>query len=697
MRVLSGETAAVFARRLWEKTRGRLRSISREIRANWRLFAIDLVLVFVSLLLAFALRFEADMERMDGQEIWTLATTGLVVAAVIFPIWRLYRLDCRSTSLRDLVDLAQAVCVAILASICVLFMASMLDQSPRSVFVIQFLTLAPMMALVRLYHRRSDFIATRRSESDVATSQRLPVLLVGTGTPCDLFLRKLGRETDCAYRPVGIIDNRPKTAGLFFHNTPILGSLSEIESAVSGLRGTPDFPKRIILTEPLGSIATEDSRALIEWAETSGVAVSKLPDLAHLKSVEQDGGVELQPIELTDLLNRPQNVIDRKRLEAMADGRRILVTGAGGSIGSELVRQLSKLGPSELVLIENGEYNLYAIETELRHAGIDIPVSAYIADVRDRRRVLSIFEAHRPEIVFHAAALKHVPMVERHPCEGVLTNIIGTRNIAAAARAVESLAMVQISTDKAVNTTNVMGASKRVAEMYCQALDIEGVDRGASQTRFMTVRFGNVLGSSGSLIPLFQKQIAAGGPLTVTHPDMQRFFMTIREAVELTLNASSYGLADGAGQGEIFVLDMGEPIRIMDLAKRMIRLAGLRPDEDIEIKIVGMRPGEKLFEELFDRKESRKACAVPGVMTATSMRVDVDLLEDAILQLEFAARRQKAVEVVTRLRDLVPGYVGGSEWRDLPVEAPRLVAKKPLAAASPAAPAIPFVARGGAA
>ena len=323
--------------------------------------------------------------------------------------------------------------------------------------------------------------------------------------------------------------------------------------------------------------------------------------------------------------------------------------------GSELTRQIAAFGPSEIILIDSTEFNLYSIDLELSEKFPDVSRTMYLCSIRDAHRVNEIFARHQPELVFHAAALKHVPMVELNPCEGILTNAIGTKNVAEAAKRCGVLAMVQISTDKVVNPTSVMGLTKRLAELYCQALDI-GESENTAGSRFMTVRFGNVLGSSGSLIPLFQRQIARGGPLTVTDANMTRYFMTIREAVELTLHASAHGLEKKLGLGQIFVLDMGAPIKILDIARRMIRLAGHTPDEDIKIKIVGCRPGEKLYEEIFDKFEQRVESSVAGVFGAVPVPVPLEKLRKALRKLAAAAEVGDVDKVFATVADVVPCY-----------------------------------------
>ncbi len=369
--------------------------------------------------------------------------------------------------------------------------------------------------------------------------------------------------------------------------------------------------------------------------------------------------IELRPVAIEDLLNRPQVPLDREGMARLIQGRRVIVTGAGGTIGSELARQLATLGPDLLILLDNGEYALWQIDLELAESSPHVPREALLVDIRDEARLRAVFEQLRPELVFHAAALKHVPMVEANPLEGLLTNAAGTRHVADAARAVHARAMVLISTDKAVNPTSVMGASKRLAEMYCQALDIAARATGAGM-RCVTVRFGNVLGSTGSVVPLFQRQLARGGPLTVTHPDMRRYFMTVREAVGLVLQASVIGTGDAvlptARDGGIFVLDMGQPVKIVDLARQVIRLAGLRPDEDVEIRFTGLRPGEKLNEELFHGKEPPTPTGYPGLLMAAPRTADPAIVGRAMEELGAACRNGQARLALTLLGRLIPEF-----------------------------------------
>jgi O-antigen biosynthesis protein WbqV len=351
-------------------------------------------------------------------------------------------------------------------------------------------------------------------------------------------------------------------------------------------------------------------------------------------------------------LGRAQTRLDRNAMKALVASRRVLVTGAGGTIGGELARQIAALEPASLVVLDVSEYALYRIDAELGEGWPQLPYEAVLADVRDRVALATLFARVSPELVFHAAAIKHVPIAEAFACEAVLTNVLGTQQVADLAREHGAKAMVQISTDKAVNPSNVMGATKRLAEAYCQALDREA----AGGTRFMTVRFGNVLGSTGSVVPLFQRQLEAGGPLTVTDPDMTRYFMTTHEAVELVLHASAMGL-DSAGEvGGIYVLEMGQSVRILDLARQMIRLAGLHPDEDIAIEITGIRPGEKMHEELFHDREHLVETAHEGIRLARPRAADLATLAAAIEALKTTAERHEDLEVRAALVQAVPEY-----------------------------------------
>ncbi|MDX6752460.1 nucleoside-diphosphate sugar epimerase/dehydratase [Geminicoccaceae bacterium 1502E] len=616
--------------------------------------AHDLVVAALSFAMAVILRFgttELGPERIDalvqGVPLFTL------VAGLCFLYFGVHREVWRYASTSNLLTIMQASTVAVLVFFLISFTVDRTHGIPRSVPLIQWFVLIVMLGGPRFLYR---LLVQYRGRQNAEGMGPIPVLLVGAEEGAALFLRALQHETRQLYRAVGILDMVRGDRGRQILDVPVLGTVEELPRALRQLEVRGLRPQKIVVTVPLGG---ERMRELVTQAERHKLTVCRLPSLTDFRQAFDDGRLELRPVQLEDLLGRPQVVLDQAAIDALVHGRRVLITGAGGSIGSELVRQIARLGPARLVLMDSGEYNLYAIDHEIAARHTELPRAALLCDVRDRERVARIFAEHQPELVFHAAALKHVPLVELNPPEGVLTNVMGTRNIADAALACGALAMVQISTDKAVNPTNVMGATKRLAEFYCQALDLEAPTlaiKGRPPTRFMTVRFGNVLGSSGSVVPMFQKQLEQGGPLTVTHPDIKRYFMTIREAVELVLQASAHGIRDDAARGRIFVLDMGEPVRIVDVARQMIRLAGLEPEKDVAISIVGLRPGEKLYEELFDTAEQRLPAVVPGVMGAVFRSIEIERLLRAFEELGEAARQGDEAAIRAVIARIIPGY-----------------------------------------
>ena len=493
-------------------------------------------------------------------------------------------------------------------------------------------------------------------ESPTRTGEAQSVLLAGAGEGADLFLRALAADRAAPWQVVGLLSLGRSQTGRRIQGHPILGGLDEAASVLARLRAEERLPASVVVTEP--DFAGPRLAVLMEVAEREGLRVFRAPRLTALDPAGGAAVAELKPVVIEDLLNRPQVPLDRAGMARLIQGSRVLVTGAGGSIGAELARQVAGLGPELLVLLDNGEYALWQIDLELAEQCPAVARRAVVADVRDAGRIAAVMADLRPDLVFHAAALKHVPIVEANPLEGILTNAIGTRIVADAARAAGARAMVVISTDKAVNPSSVMGASKRLAEMYCQALDIAG--RGAM--RCVTVRFGNVLGSTGSVVPLFQRQLARGGPLTVTHPDMRRYFMTVREAVGLVLQASVVGSdAAAPAQGGIFVLDMGEPVKIVDLARQMIRLAGLRPDIDVAIRFTGLRPGEKLYEELFHGQEPPVPTGHPGLLMATPRTSDPAIVGRGLDELAASCLAGQGRIALAQLARLVPEFTHNAD------------------------------------
>lgn len=521
--------------------------------------------------------------------------------------------------------------------------------------VIHALVLLVMLVGSRLtYQRWRLWRRQRRARGGQAGQYR--VVLVADGRSADLFLH----AASAPMAVTGMVVNGAHRRGRRIHGVPVLGTMEELDTVLARLCRTKAQPSPLLIVDPCckgTALAT-----VLRTAQAHGVQVRRMPDIAAVTAPEWS---ELYPVEIEELLNRPPVAPDFGRLADMLRGRRVLVTGAGGSIGMELVRQIARYAPASLILLDNGEYALWRIDVDLSEQAPQVPRHIVIADVRDPQRIEQVFAQYRPELVFHAAALKHVPMVEDNPCEGLLTNIEGSRVVADAARRHGTRAMVQISTDKAVNPSSIMGASKRVAEMYCQALDIMA-RRDGTDLRCITVRFGNVLGSAGSVVSLFRHQIERGGPLTITDPDMERYFMTVAEAVALVLQASACGLDSRPGEGEIddmlrmggiFVLDMGQPVRIVDLAHQMIVLAGLRPGQDIEIRFTGARRGEKLSEDLFHQREVPRPTGCRGLRMATPRTVDLALATSIMDAIVRACRTGDDRTALALLKELVPEFV----------------------------------------
>jgi FlaA1/EpsC-like NDP-sugar epimerase len=632
-------------------------------------FVHDVVMAAVSFALALYLRVGADITQFDIALTILYGVAFTAIAAVVFLITGLYRGIWRYASLPDLFNIARAATLTELIFLPVMFLFTRLDALPRSFLLIDWLVLIALLGGPRLGYRVFKDRGLDHLLDHSGRAASVPVLLIHTRDGADTFIRETVRDRNGVFRVVGMLSDTPSRVGRQIYGVPVLGTIDALETVVAALDRRGRRPQKLVITaQGLDGAAV---RRLLDRADALAIPLAALPRLTEFRQTRADDmpGTAIeqaQPIAIEDLLGRPQAVLDRDAMTRLIGDRCILVTGAGGTIGSELVRQIAAQSPARLILVDNSEFLLYAIDIELRERWPDIAIRPVLADVRDRVRIAAIIAAERPQIVFHAAALKHVPMVESNPIEGVLTNVIGSRNVAEAGRAHGAHLVVMISTDKAVDPASVMGATKRVAEGICQALDLDEARRPrrpiATGTRFVTVRFGNVLGSTGSVVPLFTRQLAAGGPLTVTHPQVSRFFMTVREAVELVLEASATvpqadGMTDdGEARGKIFVLDMGEPVKIIDLARQMIRLAGLRPERDIAITYIGLRPGEKLHEVLFHEAESPVPTGNPALRLAAPRAADYAVLARSIDELEEHARAGREERVLDLLRRLVPEY-----------------------------------------
>jgi O-antigen biosynthesis protein WbqV len=567
----------------------------------------------------------------------------------MFPLFSLNSGAWRYASLLDVLSIVKAVTainVVFLAGHFILFRGLYL---PRSSLVMTWFIMIVGLGGPRLAYRlwKERGLSARFFDTSGIRVPVETVVIYGFTDNADLFIRD-ARRSHHGVHIVGLVDDKSKNRGRQLHGVKVLGALSDLpEIARRAELGAMPINQLIVAK---AQVPPAELAAVVEVAAPLKIAVKRLPDISRAGDLGE-APIEVLPVSLEDLLGRHEIRLDIDEVARLIEGRCIAVTGAGGSIGSELVAQIASFRPKRLILIDAGEFNLYTVGRRMadQHPGVE--TVERVADVRQRARIMAIFDEWRPEVIFHAAALKHVPIVEENPLEGIETNLLGSRNVADAALSCGAAAFVMVSTDKAVNPTNVMGATKRAAEAYCQALDLT-----QAGTRFMTVRFGNVMGSAGSVIPLFQNQLSRGGPLTVTDPDITRFFMTIPEASRLILHAAGHGIADRAAEGQIFVLDMGEPIRITELAERLIQLAGLRPHKDIRIEYTGLRKGEKLYEELFGEGETREDTGLPGLLIARSRVSDVAFLRARFEAIAQAVAAGDARAAVALLSEVVPEF-----------------------------------------
>jgi len=602
-------------------------------RRRLLVFGLDVVLIGLAFVFAFLLRFDFTVPPA----LLPLFRQGLLVSLLIKPLVflfsGLYRNLWRYASLQDGVEIAKVVTASTIISGFVLMYLRHFAPYPRSIFILDWFLLLAMIMSSRLVWRvyRETVIMPRRN----TVGQR--TLIVGAGEAGSLLLKEIRRQQDSAFNIVGFVDDDPQKAGMKLHGITVLGTTKELARLI-GSHSIED----VIIAIP--TAAGNAMRDIVKSCEHCKVRFKTLPAISDI--IEGKISIsQIKDVDICDLLGRDPIELDQAAIRKYLEGKRVLVTGAAGSIGSEICRQVARFSPAKLVLLDSAETPLYQIEKELSATYPDMRLVPVLADIRQSGRLDYVFETFLPEVVFHAAAYKHVPMIEYNPAEAVTNNILGTRLLAEKASTFGVDNFVMISTDKAVNPTNIMGASKRAAELFVQALARE------SRTHFTTVRFGNVLGSNGSVIPLFKEQIAAGGPVTVTHPDVIRYFMTIPEASQLVLQAGCIG-----NGGEIFVLDMGEPVKIVDLAEELISLSGLTPYEDIEIVFTGLRPGEKLFEELLVAGEGVKPTVHHKIKVLESVEYDLRAITTAVDRLARAAASADTREVMDSLQQLVPEF-----------------------------------------
>ncbi|WP_094603875.1 UDP-N-acetyl-alpha-D-glucosamine C6 dehydratase [Sporomusa silvacetica DSM 10669] len=591
------------------------------------LIMMDMVIVAAAPFIALFLRFEGAVEQ-NYYSLFLSFLPGIILLRLLtFYAFGLYHRLWRYASISELLAIISAVSISSL--FITIYMYATGANIPRSIPFLNWIIVILLIGGSRLCIRVLHFIRTNNNRQDTRT------LIVGAGDAGAMIAREIGQRYYDTKKLVGFIDDDTYKVKRSLFGATVLGNRQDIECIVNKYQ-----VNEIIIAIP--SLKGAELRAIVQVCKLTGCKVKTVPGIYELI----DGKVTLQQlrdVDLEDLLRREPVNLDLDQIASYIRGKRVLVTGAGGSIGSELCRQLTKLEPSQLILLGKGENSIYEIDRELREKHGNLKLEPIIADVRDASRINQLFDRFRPQVVFHAAAHKHVPLMEAQPEEAVRNNVFGTKNVAEAACRTDTEMFIMISTDKAVNPTSVMGATKRVAELIVQSMN------GKGRTRFSAVRFGNVLGSRGSVIPLFRRQIAKGGPITITHPEMKRYFMTIPEATQLVLQAGS--MAQG---GEVFVLDMGEPVKIVDMARDLIELSGLVPGKDVEIKYTGLRPGEKLFEELLTAEEGTSSTRHEKIYVANLKLVNEKRLQEALTVLQTGVHTGD--KVVHIIEEIVPSY-----------------------------------------
>lgn len=619
---------------------------------NFIATAHDIIMAALSFLLAVYIRLGDELIADSFPYLFTGMIIFTAVSAIVFLYMRLYRGSWRYASMRDLSTIVKAVTLSILIFALLMFVFNRLSGLPRSVLFINWMVLLMLLGGPRfIYRALKDH--TLNWNFTLKEVNKIPVLLIGAGDAAEQFIRNSQRNFDSPYEVVGLVDDDPTQKGRTIHRVNIYGDTQIIPTIIKKLSRKGQKPQKIIISDE--DLSGPGMRNLVDIADGLGIPLARLPKLSEFKQGISEK-INIRPIAVEDLLGRSQHVLDRKAMRELVEGKSVLITGAGGTIGGELTRQISSYNPSKLVIVELSEFNSYQIERELRASFPFLALNCVLGDVRDESHIENIFTKYKPELVFHAAAVKHVPIAEYNIEETILTNVFGSRNIAEACIKHKAQAMVMISTDKAVNPTNVMGASKRLAESYCQALGRQEKKEADHTTKFITVRFGNVLGSTGSVVPLFNEQLARGGPITVTDPEMTRYFMTVREAVELVLQASVLGRDMQDKQEYIFVLDMGQPMKILDLALQMIKLAGLKPYSDIDIVYTGLRPGEKLYEELFHLSENIVETSHKGIFLASPRQIDLETLKTSLSSLYEICKQRSSENALDILKKLVPEF-----------------------------------------
>ena len=607
------------------------------------LFFTDIIAMNLALMFSFYIRYESflpDVHRGEFKEVVIIIILSYIIPLVSF---KMYRSLWKNAGFDEFIRASIAVTIGILGSNLLLLIKG--TQIPFVIILVTGIFIYLAVIGARLSYRVIRRLALFGSiflEKDYKK-----VLIIGAGAYAHLIIDEMQKDRENKLRPVAIIDDNPEKLNTYLKGLRILGNRNKIEEIV-----TKEEIDMIVIA--ISSINAKNKKEIVEICKKTKVKTKIVPALGEM--IEGKASIKtMRDIDLRDLLGREEIKLDKAGIDSYIKGKTVLVTGGGGSIGSELCRQISKFDPSLLLILDNYENNAYEIENELNRNKPNLNKRTIIATVREKDRLKEIFEEYKPEVVFHAAAHKHVPLMEFSPSEAIKNNARGTLNVAELALEYEVEKFVLISTDKAVNPTNIMGATKRLCEMVIQGMQAESKKLG-KKTEFAAVRFGNVLGSNGSVIPLFKKQIAAGGPVTLTHENITRYFMLIPEAVQLVLQAGAF-----ATGGEIFVLDMGEPVKIYDLARDLIRLSGFEPDKDIEIKVTGLRPGEKLYEELLMDEEGLEKTKHEKIFIGKPGNFDIKEIEFKIDELIKIGEEVRKEELKDKMAVIVPTYIRETE------------------------------------
>jgi FlaA1/EpsC-like NDP-sugar epimerase len=617
----------------------------------------DLVATAAAIIASFYIRFEA-IGLAQREDLLIVVLPGFVAyAGLIYAFFDLYRSKWRFASLPDLFNIVRAVTVLAVSLLVLDYI--LVAPNVYGTFFFGKITIALYWFLQtsflggpRVAYRYFRYTRTRQHAK---SAHPTPTLVLGRAADVEVLLRAIESGAVSKIWPVGILSPSRADQRQAIRGVAVLGTFDDLERVTAELDERASRVTRLLLT-PSALAPEAKPETILMRARRLGLATSRLPSL-------DEGGeaVQLAPVAVEDLLLRPSVKIDYRRLESFIKGRAVVVTGGGGSIGAEICRRVVTFGAARLLVIENSEPALHAVLEALATKPGDAQIEGRIADVRDRERVFAVLGDFRPQIVFHAAALKHVPLLERDWGEGVKTNVFGSVNVADASVEAGADALVMVSTDKAIEPVSVLGATKRFAEMYCQALDADLLRRSGPNRRLprlIAVRFGNVLASNGSVVPKFKAQIEAGGPVTVTHPDMVRYFMTIREACDLVVTAASHALLATRSDVAVYVLNMGQPVKIVDLAERMIRLSGLEPGHDVQIVFTGIRPGERLNEILFAREEPTTQIGIDGIVAARPVCPALDSMRGWLVALQQALERENRAVIYRVLRDAVPDFRG---------------------------------------